>query len=202
MWTRRFHYDNHLWVLLALWDGEPVGFVCLLPDGESERGLLLDNLRSARSARPWRRPHPAAGRRRRGDRLQAGTPMHLWVYEANSDARRFYNRMGGEMVDRENVLAPDGSKAIALCYRWKQPALLASGTPPDPAPHRQGFATLAACLPSNTCCTTRPALLAQVQARLDDGSLGDWLASRYPDSIRCKAIMRCTSMSARSSSAI
>lgn len=27
-----------------------------------------------------------------------------------------------------------------------------------------------------------PSLLAQVQARLDDGSLGDWLASRYPDS--------------------
>lgn len=25
-----------------------------------------------------------------------------------------------------------------------------------------------------------PALLAQVQARLDDGSLGDWLARRYP----------------------
>jgi UTP pyrophosphatase len=27
-----------------------------------------------------------------------------------------------------------------------------------------------------------PSLLAQVQARLDDGSLGNWLASRYPDS--------------------
>ncbi|QBJ78072.1 GNAT family N-acetyltransferase [Aquitalea sp. USM4] len=126
MWTRRFHYDNHLWVQLALWDGEPVGFVCLLPDGETERGLLLDNL------------HVLPGQQGRGvgrtlllaaaaeaHRLQAGTPMHLWVYEANSDARRFYNRMGGEMVDRESVLAPDGSKAVALCYRWKQPALLA-----------------------------------------------------------------------------
>jgi len=26
-----------------------------------------------------------------------------------------------------------------------------------------------------------PSLLVQVQARLDDGSLGDWLARRYPD---------------------
>jgi hypothetical protein len=162
--------------------------ICVLP-GQQGRGVGRTLLQAAAA---------------QADRLQAGTPMHLWVYEANSDARRFYNRMGGEMVDRENVLAPDGSKAIALCYRWKQPALLASGTPPpDPAARTwQGFATLAACPPSNTCCTIRPALLAQVQARLDDGSLGDWLASRYPDSIRCKAIMRCTSMSARSNSAI
>lgn len=127
MWTRRFHYDNHLWVLLALWEGEPVGFVCLLPDGETERGLLLDNL------------HVLPGQQGRGvgrnllqaaaaqaNTLQPGRPMHLWVYEANSEARRFYSRMGGEMVDRENVLAPDGRKAIALCYRWAQPAQLAA----------------------------------------------------------------------------
>jgi GNAT superfamily N-acetyltransferase len=127
MWTRRFHYDNHLWVLLALWEGEPVGFVCLLPDGESERGLLLDNL------------HVLPGQQGRGvgrsllqaaaaqaDTLQPGRPMHLWVYEANSEARRFYSRMGGEMVDRESVLAPDGRKAIALCYRWAKPAQLAA----------------------------------------------------------------------------
>jgi GNAT superfamily N-acetyltransferase len=127
MWTRRFHYDQHLWVLLALWEGEPVGFVCLLPDGEAQRGLLLDNL------------HVLPGQQGRGvgrallqaaaaqaHQLQAGTAMHLWVYEANSDARRFYSRMGGEMVDRENVLAPDGSKATALCYRWQHPEQLAT----------------------------------------------------------------------------
>ncbi|WP_293760458.1 GNAT family N-acetyltransferase [uncultured Aquitalea sp.] len=124
LWKRRFHYDNHLWVTLALWEGEPVGFVCVLPDGEPERGILLDNL------------HVMQGQQGRGigKRLLLaaaayvhqhfpGKAMHLWVYEDNHEARRFYSRMGGQMVDREKVVTAADSKAVALCYRWSPEAV-------------------------------------------------------------------------------
>ncbi|WP_420888619.1 GNAT family N-acetyltransferase [Chromobacterium amazonense] len=44
VWRARFASEKPLWVRIACWEDEPVGFVCLLPDEAPELGIYLDNL--------------------------------------------------------------------------------------------------------------------------------------------------------------
>ena len=76
LWRQRFAAASPPWVRLALWYGESVGFVCLLPDEAPERGVYLDTCMCCRGSRgAW------------------GEPLHLvWVYQANHAACGFTAR--------------------------------------------------------------------------------------------------------------
>ena len=50
--------------------------------------------------------------------------LHLWVFEANAGARRFYERHGAVPVERILYNAADGGRHPALCYSWADAAAL------------------------------------------------------------------------------
>jgi hypothetical protein len=45
--------------------------------------------------------------------------MHLWVIEGNLEARRFYDRQRGEVVDRRSTELTPGIYVTALRYVWR-----------------------------------------------------------------------------------
>ena len=44
--------------------------------------------------------------------------LHLWAYEQNLSARRFYERLGGVITLRHAELALDGTEVNAVRYCW------------------------------------------------------------------------------------
>jgi GNAT superfamily N-acetyltransferase len=99
-------------VFLAIADDLVVGFACVLADGDPEHGPLLDNLhvkpgwrgqgvgaRLMHEARAWSRT------------IAPDKPMHLWVLEGNTPARRFYRHQGG--VEEERRSDERGGMTIA-----------------------------------------------------------------------------------------
>ena len=107
-------------VLLAEGSRGLVGFVCLLLDEEPEWGACLDNLH----VRPdihrqglGRRLFAEAGRWLMS--MEPGWPLHLWVFETNQTARRFYDRFGGEVATRRIKRMPGGADVASLRYLWR-----------------------------------------------------------------------------------
>ena len=132
LWTSRLSSPSaseQPFVLLIEQERELAAFVCVLLDSDPESGALLDNL------------HVAAERHGQG----LGTPLmaraaawvisqrpdsrlHLWVYEKNLPACRFYERLGGEVVDRCTELAPDGARVDSVRYGWRTLSALTGTT--------------------------------------------------------------------------
>jgi GNAT superfamily N-acetyltransferase len=125
-WTRRLAapVSGHTGVV-AEQDGESVGFFYLIADADPARGTLLDNLHVAPQAR-------GAGLGRQLLARAAGEiearhwprGLHLWVFDANTGARRFYERHGAQVVDRTVYASADGGATAALCYAWPDAAVL------------------------------------------------------------------------------
>jgi ribosomal protein S18 acetylase RimI-like enzyme len=96
----------------------PVGFSYAKLSASPAWGHLLDNL------------HVMPGYRGRGIGcslllalsgvlLRGGDgPMHLWVYDENVAARRFYSDLGAEPVHGEVVDTPGGGRARATVFLW------------------------------------------------------------------------------------
>lgn len=125
MWRRRFAATQPPWVRLALWHGEAVGFVCLLPDQEPERGVYLDNLHvlSGQQGRGVGRALMAAAAAE-AMRIAPGRPLYLWVYQANQAACGFYRSLGGAASVSCEVETAAGNRAQALSYQWDDPSSL------------------------------------------------------------------------------
>lgn len=115
-------------VLLAEEEGTLIGLACVLANADPRWGSFLDNLHVRpdlrgrglgrallRQAAAWvERRHP-------------GVPFHLWVYEKNEPARRFYERLGAVVAERAVKEAPGGGTVVALHCVWPDvEALLAA----------------------------------------------------------------------------
>lgn len=119
-WTRRLAAPiaTHTGVV-AEQDGVAVGFCYLIADADPPRGTLLDNLHVVDGARG-----AGLGRRllaRAADEIEARhwpRGLHLWVFDANIGARRFYERNGAVIIDRTVYASADGGANAALCYAW------------------------------------------------------------------------------------
>jgi GNAT superfamily N-acetyltransferase len=122
IWESRLSVpDETVLVLKALnQDGVMVGFTCVLRDGDPEWGPLLDNLhvspdlkgqgigaRLLRASRAW------------SSAVAPGQPMHLWVIEGNTQARHFYDREGGQVVERQILELTAGIHVPSLRYVWR-----------------------------------------------------------------------------------
>lgn len=100
--------------------GRAQGFVCGYLDHDPVWGGLIDNLHVL----PQTRGQGVGERLMRGAARQLlangpGRGLHLWVFEANEAAVRFYKRHGGEVVEREVSKMPaTGGKPI-LRVHWK-----------------------------------------------------------------------------------
>jgi GNAT superfamily N-acetyltransferase len=95
------------------------GFACAFLDADPQWGCLVDNLHvvpdlkgqglgrqlmTAVAERVWR--------------SNRSSRLHLWVYEQNLAARRFYERLGGVINERNAELALDGTQVNAVRYGW------------------------------------------------------------------------------------
>lgn len=99
--------------------GEIQGFACAFLDADPEWGTLLDNLHVL----PSLKGQGLGGRLMSQIArcvLQHGSTqrLHLWAYEQNLGARRFYERLGGEATALVTEPAPDGSPVNAVRYCW------------------------------------------------------------------------------------
>jgi len=127
-WRQRMQNPNlNQRVIVAEIERKIVGFSCLLLNDDPVFGSLVDNLHVASNAQN-------AGL---GKRLLQQTAsivleqssvrqMYLWVYEQNSHARSFYDRMLGhhfETVIKENE---SGNRVPVCRYTWEDAAILAS----------------------------------------------------------------------------
>jgi GNAT superfamily N-acetyltransferase len=110
---------------IASCNGPPVGFFYPIADQAPSRGPLPDNLHvtpTARGGGLGRSLLAEAARLIEARGWPAG--MYLWVFEANSGARRFYERHGAVQVDRSVYAAADGGRHPAVCYAWPDASVL------------------------------------------------------------------------------
>jgi GNAT superfamily N-acetyltransferase len=121
LWRARFASpgaDRHF-VLLAESEMELAGFVCLLLDEEPQWGACLDNLHVLPCWRGKGIGRALFGRAARWVvSVEPGWGMHLWVLEANLDARRFYEALGGELVERRPKEVVAGIIVPSVRYAW------------------------------------------------------------------------------------
>ncbi len=127
VWRKKFSSENEKGynTLLAYNDVVLVGFICMLLDADDKWGTLIDNLHVhpdhkgigigkalMRSAADWltsKRPN---------------SPVHMLVYEENTEAHAFYKHLGGQIIGRELELRSDGQSKYSLKYIWPNPASL------------------------------------------------------------------------------
>jgi GNAT superfamily N-acetyltransferase len=111
---------NRRYVLLAEAEGTLIAFACVLLDEEPRWGACLDNLHVLPELR-----NQGLGRQLFSGAAQwvmsnePGWPIHLWVFEANGEARRFYDALGGEVVEHRLKRALGGADIPSLRYVWR-----------------------------------------------------------------------------------
>ena len=104
-------------ILLATAADQYLGFACVLLDADPGWSPLLDNLH----VKPAFKGHGIGGRLLAASRewiagAAPGQPMHLWVMEGNTAARRFYERQGGTLAERSTVDHGPGTGQPVLRY--------------------------------------------------------------------------------------
>ncbi len=114
--------------IVAEREGEALGFICVFADADPRWGSLVDNLHVVPTAKG---AGVGAALLRAGAAwsvsVRPDAPLYLWVFERNTPAQRFYDRMGGQAVERALRPTPDGQSYPGLRYAWADPRRLASG---------------------------------------------------------------------------
>ena len=119
-WKHRLASPNlHQFVLLAEEGDMTQGFVCVIANADAQWGALLDNLH----VRPEMKGMGIGTELlyKAGAWVQANfqeSGLHLWVFEANYPARRFYERLGATNHHREIGEVTGGGTAPVLRYVW------------------------------------------------------------------------------------
>ncbi len=121
LWGSRLSDETqeNLLILVDEEAGQIRGFACAVIDADPKWGTLLDNLHVM----------PELKGQGLGRRLiaaiaakilqNASKPvLHLWAYEKNQGARRFYERLGGVATACEEEPALDGTRVNAVRYFW------------------------------------------------------------------------------------
>lgn len=110
--------ENQL-VQLAFDAADLVGFVCAYGAVDPEWGSFIDNLHVAREAK--RSGIGASLMRQAGAWLDSRYPDHgiyLFVLEANTSARRFYERLGGHNGGVSTMETHGGAVVQSCRYVW------------------------------------------------------------------------------------
>jgi len=132
LWHGRLSELNRAdqFVLVDEHEGEIRGFACGFLDADPEWGCLLDNLHVVPELKGQ-----GLGRQlmrevaERVLRCKSNRRLHLWAYEQNLAARRFYERLGGVITLRCAKPAPDGTEVNEVRYCWSELSGLAGRRP-------------------------------------------------------------------------
>lgn len=125
-WRQRLQSPRpNQYVCVAVADATIVGFICGFADADPVWGSYIDNLHvdSRMQGRGIGRAlmHAAAGWLRES---QPDRGMWLWVMEANTSARAFYERLGAANAETVNLQDPGGGYAPNCRYVWSGPRSL------------------------------------------------------------------------------
>jgi len=120
VWQERFRNPGDAqYILVAVDNKEVCGFACTYAEDDTHYGALLDNLHVL--------PHQQGqGIGRRLIQLSAQwvhqrdatSGLYLWVFEENTEARAFYERVGGTVAEKAMVENPGGGRAPVLRIIW------------------------------------------------------------------------------------
>lgn len=129
VWNQRLANPGvgHGWIAYA--DTAPVGFVYVRHERDARWGVHIDNLHvlvDHQGRGVGRRLLHAVGQW--AGEHAAGEAVHLWVIAANSAARGFYARMGGEEVELVERPAGDGQDLPEYRVVWRTPRALVEAT--------------------------------------------------------------------------
>jgi GNAT superfamily N-acetyltransferase len=123
LWHTRLS-DTHRADQLVLVDeqrGALHGFACAYLEADPEWGCLLDNLHVVPDLKG-----KGLGRQLMSavaQQVLRSNPhgrLHLWAYEQNLAARRFYEHLGGVNTLRHAEVALDGTEVNAIRYCWSE----------------------------------------------------------------------------------
>lgn len=122
-WRERLAIDNdRRWLLTAHseHDAHLLGFACVELDAEPEFGALLDNLHVRPDMKGQGIGRMLFDAAREWSFEQLGhRALHLWVIEANVEACRFYDRIGGAVADRKIKDVVGVVTVPVLRYVWR-----------------------------------------------------------------------------------
>ena len=123
IWKKRFESpkENQL-VLIAEKDQSPLGFICGYTNDHPKYGSLIDNLHIRQEhrglgigkilisefAKEVVTQFPSAG-------------IYLWCIEKNQQARIFYDKLTGKIVETVPIKNPDGTFSPCCRYFWDNP---------------------------------------------------------------------------------
>jgi GNAT superfamily N-acetyltransferase len=118
-WQQRFRNSDNYCVWVAEMDKTIVGFVCLIPNHDQEMGSLLDNIHvtpemKGKGVGKMLFQHAL----KFSKELSTNAPVYLWVFEQNTEAIRFYEKLGGKLVETTKNKVPDGTIATVSRYVW------------------------------------------------------------------------------------
>lgn len=128
-WTDRLgRPDGRLKATVALEGKAVIGFICVLPNDDPVWGSRVDNLHVV----PSLRGGGIGERLLRQAALELAaaceTPaLYLWVFEANTKGRRFYERLGARTVERSSSQIPSARGKPVLRLHWPDARTVASG---------------------------------------------------------------------------
>ena len=106
-------------VIVAEEGDRVIGFACAYGRDDARWGTLLDNIHVRRE-----RHGQGTGRRLLSDvatwcrAKYPGSSLYLWVLEQNSQARRFYERLGASDREGDVWLPPGGGEVKRRRYAW------------------------------------------------------------------------------------
>jgi GNAT superfamily N-acetyltransferase len=121
LWTTRLADAARADLLILLDDraGKIRGFACAFLDADSEWGTCLDNLHVVPELKGKGLGRQLVAEIATEVLQHAARPLlHLWAYEQNFVARRFYERLGGVITASQDEPAPDGTRVNAVRYCW------------------------------------------------------------------------------------
>jgi GNAT superfamily N-acetyltransferase len=100
--------------------GDIRGFACAFLDADPHWGSLLDNLHVVPDLKGRGLGRQLIGAIAAAVIQNASNPtLHLWAYEQNIGARRFYEHLGGVVTGCEEEPALDGTRVNAVRYFWR-----------------------------------------------------------------------------------
>jgi GNAT superfamily N-acetyltransferase len=113
-------------ILLAECDRKAVAFVSAYLDVEPEFGVLLHNLHVLPQLKGQGLGRLIVGEAAQWTLLQNVKQIHLWVFEVNHDARKFYEKLGGKAVEEKRESVAGSVERKLLRYLWTDLNFLAN----------------------------------------------------------------------------
>lgn len=119
-WTNRLeHPKDNQYILLAEENNRLCGFACALADHDPVFGTLLDNLhvRTSIHGKGTGR-HLITAAAKWAYNRNPDAQFYLWVFEKNTGARKFYEKLGAVNHQTLSMENPDGTFSQTCRYVW------------------------------------------------------------------------------------